>query len=127
MNAFESELHKHQQQKTQVENDRDRATFLKDSLQKQHDALKIQLGQSTKFQLFNASNRYGVLDNLKEKNEQFSREHKELSEKLERIGKENDELETENKDVLLKYNHTVASLRKAEDEISKRVDDYEGQ
>jgi prefoldin subunit 5 len=35
-----------QQQKLELEKERDRVTFLKDSIQKQHGALKSELGQS---------------------------------------------------------------------------------
>ncbi|KAJ4351152.1 uncharacterized protein N0V89_006491 [Didymosphaeria variabile] len=120
-NRLDGEVRDLRQQKSEIEKERNRVTFLKDSLQKQHAALKAEHGESPQATIFSYFLPLTDLDDLKQKDALVKEEAQQLSAKLKRAENENDHLETKNNNLLAKQlenDSAAAALKKADTEIA---------
>lgn len=118
MTTLEDKLVKLQQEKIEVEKERDHIASLKDSVQDQHSVLKTELGSYASIQyLFHLSNGCRLLENVRKEIDSTEGKSRQLSERLEQVEKENDELKAENREFRIKQtqHEDVTSAQKKAD------------
>lgn len=123
MTTLEDEMTKLQQEKTKVEKERDHVASLKDSLQDQNSVFETELGSYASIPyLFHPSNHCRLLENVKKEIDSTEGKSRQLSERLEQVEKENDELKAENREFRTKqmqHEDVTAAQKKADAEIGE--------